>query len=218
VKILSIDTSGKQAGAAIMDEYITIGEIIINAQSGPKTWHHSEILMPGIERLFALCGMELSDMDYVAYTSGPGSFTGIRIGIATAKGLSGPNNIPVIPITSLEALAHNVKNSEDHICSIIDAKNGQVYCGIFDKNYNLCANYIADDIENVLKEVDRYEKVIFTQHGCKIPNVHDTNIQASNIGMAAYRKYLQGIRYLPEEIIPEYLRPSAAERLKESNL
>jgi len=92
-----------------------------------------------------------------------GSFTGIRIGISTVKGLAAPNNINIIPISSLEALAYNVSIDDGHICSIIDAKNNQVYCGIFDKNYDLCTDYIADDINDILPILKDYNNITFVR-------------------------------------------------------
>ena len=94
-----------------------------------------------------------------------GSFTGIRIGISTTKGLSAPFNIPIIPISSLEGLAYSLDISDGYICSLIDARNNQVYCGIFDKNYNLCEDYIADDIENVLAILKKYNNISFAVVG-----------------------------------------------------
>jgi len=144
VKILALDTTGKQAGAAIVDEYIAIGEIMINAKSGPKAWHHSEILMPAVERLFALSGQELADMDYIAYTAGPGSFTGIRIGAATALGLARSINKPAVAVPTLDSLAYNMlgmighgeTNHDAHVLEgvvvpMMDARRGQVYAAIY---------------------------------------------------------------------------------------
>ena len=171
MKILAIDTSGQQAGAAIVDEYITIGEIMINAQSGPKTWHHSEILMPAIERMFALSGFRLHDMDYVAYTAGPGSFTGLRIGAATALGLARAIGKPAIAVPTLDSLAYNVlcmipgtphgqpatKESSWLIVPLMDARRGQVYAAIYRTGQagelTRLTDYFAATIEDALERV-----------------------------------------------------------------
>ena len=155
MKILAIDTSGQQAGAAIMDDYITIGEIVLNAQSG-KGWHHSQILMPAIERLFALCGMELVDMDFVAYTSGPGSFTGLRIGSATALGLARGINKPAIPVPTLDALAYNILCTNDGtvVVPLMDARREQVYGAVYRKEstgLTRKTDYFACGIEEAVK-------------------------------------------------------------------
>ena len=173
VKILSIDTSGQQAGVAIMDEYITIGEILINAQSGPKTWHHSEILMPAIERLFALSGLELADMDYVAYTAGPGSFTGLRIGAATALGLARGINKPAVAVPTLDALAYNILRmipcdmvdsgeSNRLIVPLMDARRGQMYAAIYQTEpsgvLTRLTDYFASSIGDALERVSNLSK------------------------------------------------------------
>jgi len=169
VKILAIDTSGKQAGAAIVDEYITIGEIMINAQSGPKTWHHSEILMPAIERMFALSGHVIEDMDYIAYTSGPGSFTGLRIGASTALGLARAINKPVVAVPTLDGLAYNMLCVNDRlIVPLLDARREQVYGAIYHQKESgklIClTDYFASSINEALDRVEG-ENPIFLGDG-----------------------------------------------------
>jgi len=159
MKILAIDTSGKQAGAAIMDEYITIGEICINAQSGSKSFHHSQILMLAVERLFSLSGMELGDMDYVVYTSGPGSFTGLRIGASTALGLARGINKPAIAVPTLDALAYNMLcvNEGMLVVPLMDARRGQVYGAVYRKEageFIRQTDYFACSIEDALVMID----------------------------------------------------------------
>jgi len=167
MKILAIDTSGREAGAAIMDEYITIGEIMINAQSGPKTWHHSQILMPAIEQMFTLSGQEIADMDYVAYTSGPGSFTGIRIGASTALGLARGINRPAIPVPTLDALAYNMLGIEmgGLIVPLLDARKGQVYAAIYQGNMARLTDYFAAPIEEVVAQVKEMGATVVTYLG-----------------------------------------------------
>ena len=97
-----------------------------------------------------------------------GSFTGIRIGISTIKGLSVLHNIPVIAISSLEALAYNVHKSSRYICSLIDSRNNQVYCAIFNNNFDLCEDYIADDINNIISILNNYDDIIFVGDGAEI--------------------------------------------------
>ena len=160
MKILAIDTSGQQAGAAIVDKYITIGEVMINAQSGPKTWHHSEILMPAVEHMIYLSGQVLSDMDYVAYTAGPGSFTGLRIGAATALGLARSIEKPAIAVPTLDALAYNVlymMPQDALIVPLMDARRGQVYAAIYRAGQSgeliRITDYFAAPVNEVLERV-----------------------------------------------------------------
>ena len=157
---------------------------------------------------------------------GLGSFTGIRIGISSIKAIAESLNIPVIDVSSLEALAYNVQNIEcETICSLIDARNNQVYCGIFDKEYNLLENYLADDINNVIKVLEKYNDVIFVGDGAIIHKdllgitgfTYDNVIHSKNITKCAYNKYKNNDIKTADTIYPLYLRKSQAERMKQKN-
>jgi len=216
VKILAIDTSGQQAGAAIVDKYITIGEIMINAQSGPKTWHHSEILMPAVERLFDLSGQELADMDYVAYTAGPGSFTGIRIGAATALGLAKSIDKPAVAVPTLDALAYNVLCMMPHdalVVPLMDARRGQVYTSIYRAGQSgelaRITDYFAAPVDEALKRVgeycgttviflgdgaDAYKTEILTAYPAAIFAPANSNRQRpSSVGLWAIRQFASAL-------------------------
>jgi len=155
VKILAIDTSGQHAGAAIVDNYITIGEISFNARTGEKSWTHSEILTPGINQLFALTGIRKHEIDYIAYTNGPGSFTGLRIGASTALGLARGLNKPTIPVPTLDALAYNVLGLQNSgvVVPMLDARRGQVYSAIYTQENGRMTDYLALPVEELLAKV-----------------------------------------------------------------
>ena len=138
MKILAIDTSGQHAGVAIVDDDITIGEILLNARQGEKSWTHSEILMPAIDSLFSLVGLKPQNIDYIAYTAGPGSFTGLRIGASTALGMARALNKPTIPVPTLDALAYNVVGitHEGYVVPMMDARRGQVYFALYKPHYH----------------------------------------------------------------------------------
>lgn len=222
MKILSIDTSSNLCSVALLEDNQTIEELVIDDN---KT--HSQNLMPLIQNLFVKSNIGLSQIDLIACNKGPGSFTGIRIGIATAKAIAEVANIPVIGISSLDCLAYNVKNAPGIICSLIDANNNQVYCGIFDNNYNLINEYIADDISNVTLTLNNYKDITFVGTGSVnykdiLTSAYSTakfstnnNQHSANIGKCAFEKFKNGYTETADTILPMYLRKSQAERMKE---
>jgi len=175
MKIIAIDTSGQQAGAAIvacdaatpndMISYhsarcgITLGEITVNAHSGVKSWHHSEALLPAIQQMLALSGLTLGDMDAVAYTCGPGSFTGVRIGAATALGLARGAGLPVVAVPTLDALAYNSMGMMDdgYVVPMLDARREQVYGAVYHAGKEAAltrtSDYMAISIHDLLQTV-----------------------------------------------------------------
>ena len=122
MKILGIDTSTMAANVAVLEGDKLICEYTINTK---KT--HSQKLMPMIENMLKLSDIEIKDIDAIGICVGPGSFTGLRIGMATAKAMAHVNNIPLIGINSLEILGANMDLCNKKICSILDAQRNQVY-------------------------------------------------------------------------------------------
>ncbi|MCL2286176.1 MAG: tRNA (adenosine(37)-N6)-threonylcarbamoyltransferase complex dimerization subunit type 1 TsaB [Firmicutes bacterium] len=182
MKILAIDTSGQEAGAAIIDDYIIIGEILLNARTGEKSWTHSEILMPGIDQLFSLTGINMEQIDYVAYTSGPGSFTGLRIGASTALGLAKGLNIPTIPVPTLCSLAYNMlgTGNDGLVIPMMDARRGQVYSAVYRQGeggtLTRTTDYMALPVDELLAQIqlvrksDQLKNVIFLGDGAQAYN------------------------------------------------
>ena len=222
MKILSIDTSSNLCSVALLEDNQPIDELIIDDN---KT--HSQNLMPLIQNLFLKLNIGLPEINLIACNKGPGSFTGIRIGIATAKAIAEVANIPTIGISSLDCLAYNVPNATGVICSLIDANNNQVYCAIFDKNYNLLSDYIADDISNITSILNNYNDITFVGTGSitykdiltkKYPTAKfstNNNQHSANVGKCAFEKYKNGYTENADTILPMYLRKSQAERMKE---
>lgn len=142
------------------------------------------------------------------------------------KAIAQSLNIPITPVSSLEALAYNVQNIEcDTICSLIDARNNQVYSGIFNKNFELIEDYLADDINSVIKVMQKYKNIKFVGDGAvlhkELLNIqdfqYDNVIHAKNIAKCAYYKYNKNYVKTADTLIPLYLRKSQAERMKQKN-
>lgn len=213
MKILAISTSSNIASVALLEDDNCIEELnICNERT------HSEKLMPLIDELLKKNNITLSDINLIACDVGPGSFTGIRIGVSSVKAMAEAKNIPISACSSLEALAYNVTGF-DYICSLIDARNNQVYAAIFDKNYNLISDYFADDINNLLPIFEKYLNIAFVGDGTTYLNnlsKFDNNLHSKNIGICGYKKYIENKSINANDLSVLYLRKSQAERLKEN--
>ena len=150
--VLSIDSSSKVATVALLKDDTLIGEYILNDKR-----EHSVLLMPMIENLLKNCNLTVDDIDGFVVSKGPGSFTGLRIGMATIKGMSVGSNKPYISISSLDALAYSISPFHGIICPIMDALRENVYTALF-KNENKKLEKILDytpldldDLINILK-------------------------------------------------------------------
>lgn len=214
--ILAISTSSNTCSVALLEDDKCIEELnIINQKT------HSENLMPLIDEIFKKTKKTLKDVKLIACDNGPGSFTGIRIGVATVKAMAEAMQIPVIAVSSLEALSYNVEKKNGCIISLIDARNNQVYAGIFNNNHEFVENYVADDIETIKNMIVTHTNITFVGDGY---NVHkelfnqnesyDDIIHSKNIGISAYNKFINGQVQTADEIKPMYLRKSQAERMK----
>ena len=217
--ILGISTSSNIASVALSKDAECIKELNNNNN---KT--HSETLLPLINELLSETNIKLQDINLIACDNGPGSFTGIRIGISTVKAIAESLNIPVIAVSSLEGLAYNIHDSEC-ICSLIDARNNQVYCGLFDSNHTLIGNYMADDINTILPVINQNKDILFVGDGAvahkgllNINNFRSDNLlHAKNINLCAFNKFSKGEILSADSILPMYLRKSQAERMRNLN-
>ncbi len=220
MNILAIDTTSNRCSCAILKEEEIIDEI--NLDSG-KT--HSETLMPNICEILSKNEMQLSDINLISCCVGPGSFTGIRIGVASAKAMAQVNEIPIASVTSLETLAR-IDVSDKIKVAMLDARNNQVYCGIFDEDYQLLEEFLADAIENVLQTLKKYENIICMGDGAKLHQdkikmelaqvqfCEENEQRAALGGKIAYQKYKNQELKNADTICPVYLRKSQAERMK----
>ena len=210
MKILAIGTSGKNCTIAISEDKNVIKEININTGLT-----HSETLLPNIEKILQETNLTLNDMDAYAVSIGPGSFTGIRIGVATIKGLCLGVDKQVIAVPSLLGMAYNKKDFDGYIVSCIDARNDNIYAGIYKAENGIVkqvGDYISDSI-NVLNEK------LASLDGKYILVEDKDNVEyASKIAEAAFDLYAQGIVTDGVHVSPLYLKKSQAEReLEEKN-
>lgn len=225
MKTLSIDTSSSICAVAILENKKLIKEF--NLDNGLT---HSEKLMPMIQKIFKETNLELKDIDLLVCDRGPGSFTGIRIGISTIMAFADSLKINCVGVSSLEVLAHNVKTN-GIICSLIDAKNSNCYCGIYKLEngiYTLIKDLFVDHIDKILETLNNYnESITFVGNGAvvnkdniisKINNsnfIDNNDVSAYNLGIAGIYQYKNNNS---NDIMPLYLRKSQAERMLEEKL
>ena len=163
MKLLVIDTSGPVCGMAVMDE-----EKVYSEFTAQNRHTHSASLMPMIEHTLQAAGMVLGDMDAIAAVTGPGSFTGVRIGVATAKGLAHGANLPCIAVDALEALSESAGTFTGIICPIQDARAGQVYGAAFRNGERLTAD-APMKLEEYLEQVSALgDSFLFTGDGAPV--------------------------------------------------
>lgn len=230
MKLLALDSSGLVASVALTEDDNLIAEYTIQYK---KT--HSQTLLPMLDEIKKMVELDLSTVDAIAVAAGPGSFTGLRIGSATAKGLALALEKPIIPIPTVDGLAYQMYGTDAVVCPIMDARRNQVYTGIYEFIYEQdrydmsvikeqCA-VAFDAIAEQLNELNR--KVIFLGDGVpvfrermaelmKVPYTlapaHRNRQSAACIASLGSVYYAQGRMESGAEHAPEYLRLSQAER------
>lgn len=233
MKILALDSSGLVASAALAEDDNLIAEYTVQYK---KT--HSQTLLPMLQEICRMVELDLDTVDAVAVAAGPGSFTGLRIGSATAKGLAFALNKPIVPVPTVDGLAYQMYGAKDLVCPIMDARRNQVYTGIYefvpDSNgqfeYDMrvrkeqCA-VSFDEIAEILNGYDR--NVMFLGDGVpvfrermaqilRVPYtvapLHRARQSAAAIAALGSLYYRQGKAVDGAAFAPEYLRLSQAER------
>lgn len=235
MKILSIDTASNICGVSILEN----DKLICNLDTDTGRTH-SENLMPMIEQAFNKTNLSLKNIDLITCDIGPGSFTGIRIGVATTKAFDDSLNIPCIGVSSLETLAYNLKstiNENDVICSIIDCKNDNCYFALYEKKNDILETLIepqAESVEACLSILKSYcddtlenASIYFVGDGSEIhkgfiqetfPNAKFAdsdlnNLNSYSLGIAGLSKFNNSSS--SKEILPLYLKKPQAQRLLE---
>jgi tRNA threonylcarbamoyladenosine biosynthesis protein TsaB len=224
MRILAIESATNTVGLALLDEEAVLGELYLNLGR-----HHAEVLLPALGKLFALTGLALEEVDLLACTVGPGSFTGLRIGISTVKGLALAMVRPIVGVSTLEALALNALPAAGLICPMLDARKSQVYTGLYrmgpaglpviEGEERLIG--IGDFLRDLIQE-----EILFLGDGavCHERLINETmgsravlcgsgkhRVLASSVGLIGRQRYQSGAILDTLTFAPRYLRPSAAE-------
>lgn len=214
--ILSVDSSAVTASAALTD-----GDKVIKSEFINAGLTHSETLLPMIKRVMQ--GYSFKNLDAIAVTAGPGSFTGVRIGVATVKGLAFNDNIPCISVSTLEAIAYNFTDTDAVICAVMDARRMQFYNALFKAENGEIARLCDDraiSVEDLKIELAQYDNVIIAGDGAKLcfDNVGLDNVSLADVdrlyqnAAGVAKAAVNNKRISAIQLMPVYLRPSQAER------
>lgn len=228
MKILAIESSGMTASVAVMQEDRLIGVYSVNNK---KT--HSQTLLPMIDEIVKKTQTDLNNLDAIAVSAGPGSFTGLRIGSATAKGLGLALDKPIVTVPTLEAMAYNYAGSDKVICPMMDARRQRAYTGIYDfQNGRINAlwdqtvepiDVIADKINEIGKSVvflgdgaDVYKSYLIDniKVDYQFAPLHMTQQSAASVAFLGMEMLKEGKAQSAASHKTIYLRPSQAEAQK----
>ena len=220
--LLAFETSAKAASVALFD-----GERLLGEQYQNTGLTHSQTLLLMAESLLSQCGKTAQEVDAIAVANGPGSFTGVRIGVAAAKGFAWGNEIPIFGVSTLEAMALGLGIYDGYVCPVMDARRAQVYNALFYVNQGALTRITPDraialaDLEAELKALDKsvflvgdgsiltYNTLHDAVPALVLPPEHKQHQRAVGVALAALR---QETPDAPEALAPNYLRLSQAER------
>ncbi len=216
--ILGIETASSTASTALLQDGVLIAEHSLH-----HTRTHSETVMPIVERMLADLGLVPNQLSAIAVNCGPGSFTGVRIGVCAANAMGAALSIPVVGVNSLQALYENISFWPGHVCAIIDAKNDNAYFALY-ADGTVIAQPAAEEVASYLMRIPAgtlfvgdgagvYEDLIVnTVVNAKIAPEYAAVSHASSLCRVAQR-VLREAGEPPKEALPLYLRPSQAERM-----
>ena len=226
MKILAIECSGLVAGIAIIEDDVLLGEYTMNYK---KT--HSQTILPMLDELAKMIELDLNTIDAIAVSSGPGSFTGLRIGSATAKGLGLALNKPIISVPTVDALAYNLWGVKEQICPLMDARRQQAYTGLYtfeDGQFETMIPQCAVDISEIVEKINETQKsVVFLGDGVPVfaeylsehltvpymfAPANCNRQSAASVAVLAKKLHEAGMIETASEHKPDYLRLSQAER------
>ena len=224
--LLAIESSGLVASVALMADDKLIGEYTTNFK---KT--HSQTLLPMLDEVVKMTGIELESLDAIVVSGGPGSFTGLRIGATTAKGLGLALDKPLVNVPTVDGIAYNLFGVEKVICPIMDARRQQVYTGLYTfegSEFKVLCKEKAVGIADIVEEINQMGRpVIFLGDGvavyksfieehitveCSFAPPHLNAQRAGALAALGKIYYEAGMTQTADEHVPEYLRLSQAER------
>jgi tRNA threonylcarbamoyladenosine biosynthesis protein TsaB len=225
MKILAVDSTAVAASAAVLEDGKLLGEFFTNTR---RT--HSQTLMPMVSGVLESTGSKIGEIGLFAVSAGPGSFTGVRIGISCIKGMAMAQDRPCAGVSALEAMARNLSCLEATVCAVMDARCGQVYNAVFEAGDGKLRRLTPDralSIEDLSRECEKYPKPLFlVGDGAKLcynksgfqklsavlPPEPLLYQRASGVALVAYEAFLQGKTVTPAALAPVYLRLPQAER------
>ena len=221
MKVLALDSSAKACSVAITDDNRILGSFFINT-----ALTHSQTLVPMIDAVLKNTSTDLADIDRIAVSAGPGSFTGVRIGVSAVKGIAMPNNIPCVSVSTLEAMPYNVIEEDIIVCAVMDARCNQVYNALFDVidgNVTRLCDDRALSIDDLGKELLSFKKRIilvgdgaelcynsFKELSLAITLSVESQRYQNAVGVALASKDKEPVS--AEKLMPTYLRLPQAER------
>ena len=224
MKILAIDSTANTSTVAVLENEALLSLYTVNTKNT-----HSETLLPMVKSALESLRLTVDDIDAFAVSQGPGSFTGVRIGVATVKGLAFGKDKRCVGVSTIEALAQNLEGFCGIVCPIMNARRGQVYTGAF-----LNGVRILDDccmmLEDLIPILKKYgEDIYFVGDGYSLIEGMDEELfkstpemlryqNAYSVGRVAYKKLLSEEYCTDEELRVEYLRKPQAEREREERL
>ena len=225
MKILAVDTSATAASVCLATEDKILGEFYTNT-----ALTHSQTLVPMAEQVLKTTRTDMDEIDYFAVNAGPGSFTGVRIGVAAVKGMAFKNNTPCVSVSTLESMAYNMIGNDCVVCAVMDARCNQVYNALFkisgDNIERLCEDraLALSDLKPELEKISG--KIILVGDGAELcakflenllSNVFSAPINnrvqtAASTAMAAFKSISEDKTMSPAELMPTYLRLPQAQR------
>ena len=232
MKILAIEGSSQVASVAVLTDEVITAEYTVNYKIT-----HSQTLMPMLDEIIKMTETDLRTVDAIAISGGPGSFTGLRIGSATGKGLAQALNIPIIHVPTLDGMAYNAFGFDGIICPIMDARRSQVYTGLYSFNdgvFKVKMEGCAISIEELIAKLGGFTgNILFIGDGIPVFKEQIENElaerayfapanmnrqRAASIAVLGGEYFKQGKTISAAEHLPEYLRSSQAEREREAKL